>query len=148
MNQLIAERIAERNYDDLLSFVQLILGKKITDGFQLDTNCRPLFKRKWRGIYAKNTVPIFNKGRSQYCIVNTHPDNKEGEHWVALAYRRGKIYAYDSYGRDVKTLLNLKDAIVNTDRDVEQTKTQKNCGQRCVAWLLLFNNNYKQALLI
>ena len=53
---------------------------------------------------------------------------------------------YDSFGRDDTTIINNlrfsgNGKIVDSDKkDVEQNMKETNCGARCIAWLLVYND--------
>ena len=82
---------------------------------------KQLFGRKFGGVFASNEKP-----RGRYCIVNTMPRGTSGEHWLAIA--PGLVY--DSFGRQ---------KYGDYTGDAEQAIQQTNCGQRCLAWLLVYD---------
>jgi len=59
---------------------------------------------------------IFSPKYGVYNTMNGPP----GEHWIAC-YNN---YTYDSFGRDAS-------------QDAEQEESEDDCGQRCIAWLML-----------
>ena len=73
-----------------------------------------------------------------------------GEHWIGLARipttgkgaeaRASALMHYDSFGRSHRQLFpdRWEDA-VNTELDAEQDDRKTECGQRSLAWLLLFD---------
>jgi Adenovirus endoprotease len=125
-------------YKDYLWFVQKCIGKKETDEHCLTAVGKHLFDDEYEGTYAADEVP---STPFRYAIVNIDKRATGGIHWVALArIDEGDTYmVYDSYGRrtaKIMPLLQLK--TIDTQHDAEQTKAQTNCGARCLAWLLLF----------
>ena len=57
-----------------------------------------------------------------------------GSHWCAVVKDKKYYIIYDSFGRDIK----LKQKInIMTEDDAEQDINEQNCGQRCVAWLVV-----------
>ena len=75
-------------------------------------------------------------------IINT--DNKKGVHWIACYKYRNKIFCYDSFDRDIKTLSQFwskNKNLINANKDRDQSCTEENCGARCVAWLISFNKH-------
>jgi len=87
---------------------------------------------------------------NQSCIINLDNSSQPGSHWIALfkTPRRGTII-YDSFGRKAKKILNKKlysknplesiGKYLETENDAEQRIDESNCGQRCLAWLLVCN---------
>ena len=61
-----------------------------------------------------------------------------GEHWVAVHKGKTKTLFYDSFGRDPEELFpNISKKITSTEQDAEQRVEQTDCGQRCLAFLLI-----------
>ena len=81
--------------------------------------------------------------KKPYAILNTAPTSSGGEHWEGLARMpsNGKIMHYDSFGRSHRQLFpdRWEDEAVDTELDVEQGERTTECGQRSLAWLLLFD---------
>lgn len=82
--------------------------------------------KRFCGTFAlSEDVPIGRQ--APYAILNT--DDAPGEHWVAVALSStGKPVVYDSFGRS---------ELGDHTGDAEQHMVEKNCGQRCLAWLVL-----------
>ena len=117
------------NYNMYLQLLQDFMGNSITDATQLQNMGALLFEDMWGGVYMSDQ----NTPRNKYCIINTDRSGGSGEHWVAVA---GK-YQYDSFGR--QNILNRR-GLIDTDNDAEQRHAEMNCGQRCLAWLLVFDS--------
>lgn len=104
---------------------------------------KKLFGKKYKGTYARDDIKkIKLSDASPYCIINNSYYITGGEHWTALCkYPNKKSFLfYDSFGRSYKDLipeLKFLGKIKDTDRDVEQKKTEYNCGQRCLSFLLV-----------
>jgi hypothetical protein len=134
-------------YNSLVSLLSSVLGHKTTNNRQLGRVGRQLFGSEFLGVFPRDKIPVFPKGKS-YCIINTDTSNGAGIHWTGLACVDRRVYGYDSYGRDINKLLKVK-GVVNSDmKDREQKILDKNCGQRVIAWLLVFKGNPKIALTI
>ena len=43
----------------------------------------------------------------QCFILNTEPSNKSGIHWVAFYKKNKRLYAYDSFNRNINNLSKL-----------------------------------------
>ena len=116
-----------------------------TYGDTLLRHARQWFGRKFHGVYMRDEVPSDLNGRRPYAIINLD-DSKDpngGSHWIAVAWQPAQraLWVYDSFGKmhDVpQELLALYGDIVSpTEPDAEQHVDEKNCGARCLAWLLL-----------
>ena len=116
------------NYIKYLRLLQEYMGNSITDATQLQSMGSLLFESMWGGVYMSDQDIPLNK----YCIVNTDLSGGPGEHWVAVAGN----YQYDSFGR--RNILHRR-VLTDTDNDAEQQRSETNCGQRCLAWLLVFD---------
>jgi len=96
---------------------------------KLDGVGKHLFGDKFIGVFARDTMPKLEKG--QYLIFNLDTSDKPGSHWVALT----NDLVYDSFGRDMKHVTQTG----QTDPDAEQSKTELNCGARCIAFLAVYD---------
>ena len=130
-------------YNKYLKQVERILGKGETSSYELNKLCSRLFGNRFAGVYACNQIPKLNN-IIDMCILNTDPSYMSGEHWVSVIFKDGVIYVYDSFGRKTKKILpslfKHYKYIKETEDDTEQKKIQSNCGQRCVASLLVYEN--------
>lgn len=100
------------------------MGDQTTTTTQLDQVGRALFLRKWAGVFARDEAyPL--KG---YCIVNLDASYEDGSHWIAVANGA----TYDTFGRCGLLPGGLACA---GDGVPDQKISEKNCGQRCIAWL-------------
>lgn len=95
------------------------LGSTTTREDELRRAGRALFGQKFNGVFAADERFPESTG---YSIVNTKARRTGGEHWLAFA--NGLMY--DSFGRD-------------KSGDAEQHVAQKDCGQRCLAWLCVYD---------
>ena len=120
-----------------------LMGKNTTtDNFELMQAGKHLLGDKFAGVYSSDQRPALSK-KKPYAILNTRPTSSGGEHWVGLARMpsNGKIMHYDSFGRSHEQLFpsRWEDEAVDTELDVEQDERTTECGQRSLAWLLLFD---------
>ncbi len=112
-----------------------VIGHRNTTGEdELLLAGRKLFGSMLQGVFAADelTVPRMLLNR-QCCIVNLDERSSAGSHWIALAQDRRNILVYDSFGRHV-----VDGDVLHTEEDAEQHVLELNCGQRCLAWLLVF----------
>lgn len=106
------------------------MGNGATSQTDLHDAGSRMFKNKWGGVFALDEP--FKDVLPAYCIVNNLPRGTSGEHWVAVT----SDLQYDSFGR--KNILGAT-GISSTDQDVEQSVSENNCGQRCLAWLYVYD---------
>lgn len=137
-----------------------ILGKKETWGRDLTKMGHKLFGQNYSGTFPADKIPNIGKNRdgstvtrsntkkdsNLYCILNLDYSHQPGSHWLACAYdiNSGKIYVYDSFGRDTEKIMptlveKFGDKLVTVDQDAEQLKSEDDCGARCLAWLYIFD---------
>lgn len=103
------------------------LGKQILTGY--------------KGSFPHDVAPKLKAGECS--IVNQDVMGGKGIHWLALINVDGKLYGYDSFGRNMNKLINYRKPIVNDSKDQEQDlggKLEENCGQRCLSWLYVAQN--------
>ena len=120
-------QLAEKEYKLYLDHVEQAIGhRNVTYGETIEELCRYLFGKKFAGVYARDRIPKNLNGR--YAVVNMDKHDMPGSHWVGMA---GGL-VYDSFGRI--TLPGRP-----TERDAEQDVLEVNCGQRCIAWLCVYD---------
>jgi hypothetical protein len=143
----LKEKMSEINkyYDNLVLLVESMLGHSDTT-FNTDLNQigKNLFKSKWKGVYSFDQIPK-NLSDKQMLIFNLDKSNEPGSHWCSLYQNKDKAIVYDSFGRRV---LGSGKSIIYTERDKEQKLIENNCGQRCLAWLILIQILGPQAALL
>ena len=132
---------AEQIYNNILThkIIPLVGHGKTTDNFELRKVGKQLFHDKFVGVFSSDSIPKLKK--NTYCIANLDPKDKPGSHWVSMVkLNNGRIGIYDSFGRKSKTILpNFKRLLKDTDLDAEQRIEETNCGQRCCAWLYVYD---------
>jgi hypothetical protein len=146
MNKSKEEKKAEQYYHKVLKYIENNkTGKKTTYSNKLEDVGRELFGVKFKGVFASDKIPRLSS-LAPYCILNLDRTGEPGSHWVALAKCEGGAMLYDSFGRTSTSIIkNLRFSgngkIIDSDTtDAEQATTQYNCGARCIAWLLVFND--------
>ena len=126
-------------YKIILEQIEKILGNSTTDNIQLNEICNDLFKSKWLGCCSIDTI---NDGVG-YQIINLDLSSGAGTHWVASVNDGKQTIVYDSFGDLNKLTQNKYLRILQptfTEDDREQIMyLETNCGQRCVAWLLVYD---------
>ncbi len=98
---------------------------------------RYFFGKKFKGVYSEDNIPIL---KNQYAIINI-----DNAHWLGMANDGKNTYIYDTFGRNSKKILpeifrSGNGNIIDSDRKPEQIKSEEDCGQKCIAWLCLFDN--------
>lgn len=90
------------------------------------------------GIYACDEKHKTFKNNTCF-IINTDRKGQAGIHWVAGINFKGHTYLYDSFGRSNLIFPSLRNRkLIYTNPDKEQLEYQTDCGQRCIASLLVF----------
>ena len=105
-------------------------------------------KKIFIGVYARNELPL--KIKYPCCfILNTHPRNKPGEHWLAFYFSKNKeCYFFDSYGLSPK-FYNLENYIIFSSSSYTFNKKRiqgysSYCGFYCLLFLLFkIRNRHK-----
>lgn len=146
MNKSEEEKKAEQYYNKVLKYIENNkTGNKTTYSNKLEKVCKELFGVKFKGVFPSDKIPKLNS-LSKYCILNLDKSTESGSHWVALAHCKEGAMLYDSFGRDDTIIIkNLRFSgngkITDSDKkDLEQSIKQYNCGARCIAWLLTFED--------
>jgi hypothetical protein len=138
------EKQALMIYNHILNnVIEPLTGNTSTYMDELKKVGRGMLPTTFKGVYASDKIPVLNNIK-KYCILNLDKTGMPGSHWIALARGDKHCLVYDSFGRDhAKIIPDLKFSgngrIHNTDRDVEQKKTELNCGARCLAWLIVYD---------
>ena len=140
------EKQAEQIYKSYLTkLIYPLVGDKTTYLGQLNGAGRKLLKVKFKGVYPSDKIPKLND-LAPYCILNLDKSTESGSHWIALAKIDDKnSMIYDSFGRGYKQIipnisLSGNGRINNTDNDSEQKLIETDCGARCLAFLMVFDN--------
>jgi len=147
------------HYNWLLKHVAIpAVSNTTTEGKDLQKFGRKVFGQKFHGIYMVDEIPDDFNTTYPYGIINLDTaydkDGKENEgtHWIAVAYQgRGRLLVYDSFGKLHQTPKQLiakygKSRVTNPD--AEQGLREKNCGARCLAWLMMVEIFPKEAAMI
>jgi hypothetical protein len=119
--------------------VEKMIGKTTTTDDILTQAGKHMLDDAYAGTFAADEVP---EKPFTYAIVNLDRRTEGGSHWIALAQvEKGTYMVYDSFGRHTgKIIPSLQLKTIDTEHDAEQSVSQKNCGARCLAWLLLFDS--------
>ena len=119
-------------YDKVLVKIEKVIGNGSTSDVQLMDLCLKLFGQRFKGVFSIDDT--FELKHGEMGIFNLDKRNMLGSHWVAVVKDKKHYIIYDSFGRDIK----LKQKInIMTEDDAEQDINEQNCGQRCVAWLVV-----------
>jgi hypothetical protein len=136
-------------YSDALRLVHELLGHDETVGELLHEVGQYLFGGQWNGVKARDELTDLKNG---FYIANLDTHDQPGSHWVALAVKPKVAYYFDSFARPVEKTLKLKDPkriiVQESNPDIVQPMKAEDCGQRCLAWLMLFHDDPAEALAI
>ena len=135
-----SERRAERLYNEILEFIETLIGDQVTYSSQLSHIGRQIFGDKFKGVFASNEVPELKNG--QHAVLNLDRSDQEGSHWIAISKRDNEILVYDSYGRSTNEIIPVlsgsgNGTVIEADRDAEQEDDEYNCGARSLSFLIL-----------
>ena len=76
----------------------MMYTSQLAEALQRNPITAPLFA----GVYPSNYTPerhLSHKERKRLYVINTQPNHRPGEHWVAIYYGfDGSVYYFDSYG--------------------------------------------------
>ena len=100
----------------------------------------------FRGILACNQLPKYKLTKyPSMMIVNTHPSDKPGEHWLAIYItKQQQGYFFDSFGNppdydmfplEIGHFINNNCYNVSYSRKQVQNISSTTCGQHCVFFL-------------
>ena len=125
-------------YKKLLKLVIKVIGHDdITTNWDLQKCCDLFFKdTDWHflGVFPSDKIPKIVKS-NQILICNADDSTMSGSHWMAMTHD----LFYDSFGRTKhKMLPGNTNNTKNTELDAEQKEHENSCGQRSIAWLLLY----------
>jgi hypothetical protein len=131
----------EEMFHEIVQFAHRVFGRNDhegTEGSELAKFCSEQFGDKFKGVFAANQVPHDIKELKEgYYIVNTDPFHMPGTHWTAIA----DGLFYDSYDRKSTKLFPYIDLpSTGKNRVTEQKANESNCGERCVAFLVIYHN--------
>lgn len=138
--QNIAKRVRKATvqeiFNDLVAHLATIVPRNVhggTDASSLDEFCRAHFESEYKGIFAANTHPSdMSRG---FFIINTDPFRLPGEHWTAVA----DGLFYDSFDRKSSKLFpEVILPATGKNRNTEQKATESNCGERCLAFFVVY----------
>lgn len=133
------ERAVENEYKQNIKKIVKQLGSGATYTSQLTKYCKKLFGSKYKGTYSSDKLPTLTS-KHPYAIVNVDTSSQPGSHWVGCCYTPRGMLIYDSFGRKTRHLMKniyKKYTTIDTDYDPEQRDSEKNCGSRCISWLIM-----------
>jgi hypothetical protein len=145
---------------EILPLVESIIGNLTTTNFELNKIGKALFGKKYLGTFASDRFPkvkdlhvnnSMKDSSPKYCILNLDKTGQAGSHWVSCVILKDSILIYDSFGRKTSEILpdtfNKGQIIQDTDLDPEQDISEFNCGARCIAALVIFDEHGKKMFL-
>ena len=133
-----------KTYNKLVSVLETRIGRTTTtDNNELLEVGHMLFGARFKGVFASGGFPALSASQP-YAVVNNKPAATGGEHWLGIARvpHTGRLMVHGSFGRPHATLLgpgSLPPGATRTDPGAEQSVRETNCGQRSLAWLVVFD---------
>ena len=95
-----------KEYQQNLMYIEDLLGAGITNNFQLDSLGKFLFGDRYLGTFPSDQFPRHIKN-DQCFIMNNKSSRSKGEHFIAFYKYKNNTYAYDSFNRNAKKIINL-----------------------------------------
>lgn len=139
------ERLVEKKYNEYLDAIQQKMGNQITYTNDLEKYGKYALGGRFQGVFSSDSLKKLSVLKP-YAIVNLDKSNQPGSHWIAIAYNNDEddtITIYDSFGRNSKKIIpniySIYNGIIDTDNDKEQRISEDNCGQRSLAWLMVYD---------
>ena len=134
---------AETIYSKIVVDMNKILGNKATYSDDLHTEARRQLGAKFKGVFPSDKVPKLHQ-LTPYAILNLDNSSQSGSHWIAVAFDNDddELVFYDSFGRKSSRIIpsiHREYKVIDTHSDAEQRIKEDNCGQRCLAWLKLYD---------
>lgn len=135
---------ATRIYNKVLkTVVEPLTGVDTTYSDELNKVAKICLGSKFYGIYASDKIPVLTEEKP-YAILNLDKTGLPGSHWISIAKHGKNTYCYDSFGRSaskiIPSLINSGNGkIINTELDAEQHDKEDNCGARCIAFLIVYD---------
>lgn len=125
--------------NDLIKTLKNFIGNDTTYTEDLYKKGKYLLGPRFRGVFSADNQPTVKN--NQMYIANLDNSNESGSHWIAVYKSNDILYIYDSFGRDIKSIIggSLKMKYIGTDTDAEQKDNENNCGLRSIVALILFD---------
>ena len=125
-------------YDGYVAWVCAKMGDNLTYEDELADVAVQLF-HNFGGVLPRDEMEVLLQSRARllqdkYYIFNLSTRKEGGSHWCACVTSAAGVSIYDSFGRTIDVKMGSKNADTG---DREQRVAEVNCGQRCLAWLLL-----------
>ena len=138
-------------YDSYLKDIIKKIGhNRTTDTDALTKVGGQLLGKLFRGVFPSDRIPRMRTG--QYCILNLDRSSEGGSHWIAVAKDAARSFVvYDSFGRKATKIIPSLAKLGktrDTEDDAEQGLLEENCGQRSLAWLMVYHNHGKSSALL
>ena len=135
----------EMLFKQLVDVITSVYGNEVTSNEDLIQIGRDVFKSLSNHV-VRNADYDFKRMNGKYGIINI--DNGPGIHWCSTFQRGRVITVFDSFDRRIERLMadfctraKREGYIVKQTKDKnhrrEQRDEQSDCGQRCIAWLIL-----------
>jgi len=136
-----------KEYEDNLMLIEDLLGAGITNNIQLDFVGHSLFGNKYLGTFSADNYPK-RLHNGEMFIINNKSSKQKGEHFLAISKYKNKVYAYDSFNRDVHKLSKYwrHKSWINANLQRDQSFNEKNCGSRSLAWLISFSKHHDKII--
>ena len=133
-------------YNKNLMYIDDILNKSTTtNNLELKHLGKSLFGELFIGVFSADKFPKYIRNNEMF-IINNKSSKSKGEHWISFIKssknkdRKPRLYAYDSFSRDVHTLSPFfkNKRFINANINRDQAFIESDCGQRAMTYLISF----------
>ena len=88
-----------KEYEQNLMYIEDVLKtSSTTNNIQLEKLCKNLFDDLFIGVFTADRYPKHISNGEMFIINNR---KNKGEHWVAVSKYNNKMYAYDTFNRNI-----------------------------------------------
>lgn len=135
------EELIMKIYNDFIRILSPFIGSNTTYSDDINKKAIHILGNRFRGVYASDELPSIKN--NQMYISNLDTRSEPGSHWVAVYKKNNKLYVYDSFGRQSKTIFNniykKGGSVIDFDLDAEQNIKQTDCGLRAIVALYMMD---------
>ena len=111
----------------------------------LDINSQLRDDPYFMGCFPSDKLPEIDTQLPRSIIINTHPAEGKGEHWIAIVLTKKRCFYFDSFGwpiieMDIKHYLSkYYQKVVYSDLCVQHVMSVK-CGEFCMGFVKHVHN--------
>ena len=130
-----------KEYEHNLMYIEDVLKtSSTTNNIQLVNLCKNLFGDLFIGVFTADKYPKHISNGEMFIINNR---KNKGEHWVSVIKYNNKMYAYDTFNRDIHkvSIFWKNNNWISANKNRDQSYYEYDCGERCISWLISFHKH-------